>query len=99
GKARVAHAKACVLACWNMVIPYLVRELPPPQKLALAYGVKVPLVYTNVAIRNWRAWKALGTTAISIPGGYFTSARLELHAQDASPTEPAVVKLVRTPCR
>jgi spermidine dehydrogenase len=64
----------------------------------LGYGVKVPLVYTNVAIRNWHAWKKLGTAAISIPSGYFTSARLELHG-NPDPDEPAVVKLVRTPCR
>src|SRR5262249_25686879 len=39
------RAKACVLACWNMVIPFLVPELPAPQKEALHYLVKVPLVY------------------------------------------------------
>jgi hypothetical protein len=47
------HAKHCVLACWNMMIPYLCPQLPETQKQALHYLVKVPLVYTNVAISNW----------------------------------------------
>ena len=87
-----------MLACWNGVIPHLVHELPPAQKVALAYGVKVPLVYANVAIKNWRAFAKLGTHSIAIPNGYFTSARLELHGTEVAPDQPAVVKLVRTPC-
>jgi spermidine dehydrogenase len=98
GKAKVVRGDACVLACWNGVIPYLVPELPEAQRRALVYGVKVPLVYANVAIRSWRAFHKLGVHAIAAPGGYFTSSRLELHG-DAKPDEPAVVKLVRTPCR
>jgi spermidine dehydrogenase len=38
-----------------MMIPYLCPELPAAQKDALRYLVKTPLVYTSVAIRNWRA--------------------------------------------
>ena len=44
--------RACLMACWNTFIPYLAPELPEKQKEALAYGVKRPLVITNVAIRN-----------------------------------------------
>ena len=34
------RARHVVMACWNMVIPYLVPELPAAQKEALVYGVK-----------------------------------------------------------
>ena len=44
GKLYDVRGKACVMACWNMFIPYLVPELPAKQKEALAYGVKGPLV-------------------------------------------------------
>src|SRR4030095_4431944 len=54
------RGRGCVLACWNMVIPSLCPELPEPQKEALVYGAKVPLVYTNVALRNWLALHQLG---------------------------------------
>ncbi len=60
GSLEEARARHCVLACYNMMIPYLCPDMPLAQKEALAQGVKVPLVYTNVALRNWRALKNLG---------------------------------------
>ena len=60
GHALTVRAKHCVLACYNMIIPYLVPELPERQKQALHALVKTPLVYTSVAIRNARAWDKLG---------------------------------------
>ena len=32
------RAKSVVLACWNMMIPYVCEDLPAPQKEALKYG-------------------------------------------------------------
>jgi spermidine dehydrogenase len=57
GKAYRVRAGQCVLACYNMVIPYLCPEMSLEQKDALAYAVKIPLVYTNVQIRNWQFFK------------------------------------------
>ena len=100
----VAHAKHCVLACWNMMIPYLCPQLPERQKEALHYQVKVPLVYTNVALSNWRAFAALGISAIHCPGSYHSSVRLNpvtdigSYRSSRSPDEPILVRMVRTPC-
>ena len=66
------RAKDCVLACWNMMIPYLCPELPAAQKAALHSLVKTPLVYTSVALRNWTAFHKLGVAGVSAPGGYHT---------------------------
>jgi spermidine dehydrogenase len=63
-----ARARHCILACWNMMIPYLCPQSPERQKEALRYLVKVPLVYTNVALVNWRAFVTLGVAAIYCPG-------------------------------
>lgn len=52
GKVFTARAKNAVLACWHVVIPYICEELPDNQKEALASAQKVPLLYTNVAIKN-----------------------------------------------
>ena len=96
-------AKHCVLACWNMMIPYLCPQLPQRQKEALHYSVKVPLVYTNVALSNWRAFHALGVSAIHCPGSYHSSVRLNpvtdigSYRSPRSPDEPIVVRMVRTP--
>jgi len=76
GTLAAARGKAVVLACWNMMIPYLCPELPGRQKDGLHYLVKTPLVYTSVAIRNWRAFKALGVHEIYAPGSYHSSVRL-----------------------
>ncbi len=106
GRLQKVTGKAVVLACWNMMIPYLAPELPDTQKEALHYGVKGPLVYTNVAVRNWRAFEKLGVSAVATPTMYHESLDLAeavslgglKHA--ASPDEPVVVclhKMMRVP--
>ena len=66
-KAYTVRAKGVVLACWNSMIPYLCPDLPEKQKEALKFGVKVPLVYTSVALRNWTAFKKLAISGASAP--------------------------------
>jgi spermidine dehydrogenase len=105
GKARSVRAGACVLACWNMVIPYLCPELSDSQKQALAYGAKVPLVYTNVALNNWRALQKAGVSHVYAPGSYWVNTFLDFpvdlgaYLAPRTPDAPAVVKMVRTPCK
>jgi spermidine dehydrogenase len=100
------RAKGVVLACWNMVIPYLCEELPDQQKEALKYGVKIPLVYTTVAIQNWKAMHKLGIRGVSSPGMYHTGINLEepttigdYQAAPKSPDDPALLRMLRTPCK
>src|SRR6267154_233582 len=76
GRVFTARAKGCVLACWNMAIPYLCPELPEKQKDALHYLVKVPLVYASVGLRSWTAFQKLGISNIHAPGAYWNSASL-----------------------
>jgi len=97
--------KGCVLACWNMMIPYLCPELPEKQKEALHYLVKVPLVYCSVGIRNWTAFQKLGIQNVSAPGAYWNSVGLnwpvnigDYHSPKL-PTEPTLLHLGRTPCK
>jgi spermidine dehydrogenase len=105
GRAFAVRARHCVLACYNMMIPYLVPELPAPQKAALHALVKTPLVYTSVAVRNWRPWVRLGVAHIIAPGGYHTSARLNYtvdvgaYRSPRSPDEPTLIWMTKTPCK
>jgi spermidine dehydrogenase len=104
-KAYSVRGKAAVLACWNMVIPYLCPDLPAEQKDALHYGVKVPLVYSVVGLRNWTAFHKLGLRGVSCPGMYHTSMNLDQAANvgdykpPESPDEPILVHMLRTPCQ
>jgi len=105
-KLYAVRARGVVLACWNAMIPYLCPELPDAQKEALKYGVKVPLVYTSVSLRNWKSFHALGINGASAPGMYHTGARLEMptviggyNPTPASPDDPILVRMTRTPCK
>jgi spermidine dehydrogenase len=99
------RAGACVLACWNMAIPYLCPDLPEKQKQALHYLVKVPLVYTSVALRNWTPFQKLGVSSIYCPGAYWNSVNLNAavnigdYGSPRFPEEPILVHLSRTPCK
>jgi spermidine dehydrogenase len=104
GRLSSVRGAACVLACWNSVIPHLCPELPAAQQDALRYGVKVPLVYTNVALRRWDAFATLRLHAIHAPGAYHTSLNLDStiqlgrYASARAPEEPIVLHMLRTPC-
>ena len=104
GKSYSITGKHCVLACYNMMIPYLCPELPRAQKEALAYLVKTPLVYTHVALRNWTSFAQLGIRHIVAPGGYHTYTALDFPVSlgqypfPAKPEEPMVLFMLRTPC-
>ncbi|MEA2726821.1 MAG: spermidine dehydrogenase [Acetobacteraceae bacterium] len=99
------RAKDCVLASWNMMIPYLCPEMPETQKAALHQIVKTPLVYTTVALRNWMAFQRLGISSVTAPGGYHTSFRLNWpvdigsYETERSPHKPILVHMTRTPCK
>jgi spermidine dehydrogenase len=105
GKLATVRAKKCVLACYNGMIPYICPELPDKQKEALSYLVKAPLVYTHVALRNWKAFHKLGVHHIVAPGGYHTYTALDFPVSlgqykfPSNPEEPMVLFMLRTPCR
>jgi spermidine dehydrogenase len=105
GQARRVRAANCVLACYNMVVPYLCPEMPEKQKEALAYCVKIPLVYTNVQISNWKSFHKLGISTIYAPGAYFSDVTLDYPVSmgdyrfPSSPDESCLLHLLRTPCK
>jgi spermidine dehydrogenase len=105
GKVKTVRAANCILACWHVVIPYIAQELPDAQKEALASAQKVPLLYTNVVLRNWTSFQKLGTNSIYAPGMYFTGATLDLPVSiggyecTKKPDEPIVVHMMKAACK
>jgi len=97
------QAKQCVLACYNMLIPHIMPELPDAQKRALAACVKLPLVYTNVAVRNWHAFRNLGVDEIYSPYGYFSNIKLDYpvslggYRNPRDPNEPILLHMEHMP--
>ena len=67
GKPERVRSRHVVLACYGQMIPYIVPELPPAQREAIRYAVKTPLVYINIAVRNWKAFADLGYHQLYVP--------------------------------
>jgi spermidine dehydrogenase len=97
------QAKHCVLAGYNMMIPYIMPELAGPQKQALARSVKMPLVYVNVAIRNWHPFVKLGVHDIYSPHAYFSNVKLDYpvalggYRNPRAPSEPMLLHMEHIP--
>jgi spermidine dehydrogenase len=103
GKTLLVRGRGCVLAGYNTMIPYLCPELPEVQKAALHQAVKSPLVYTNVALRDWQAFKTLGVAEVIAPGSYHSSFGLNpkvdigAYRSAASPDDPILIRMLRVP--
>ena len=61
-------SKGVVMACYNMMIPHIVPDLPKEQDAALRRLSKAVLQYTTVGLRNWRAIKETGIGMAMCPG-------------------------------
>ncbi len=100
GRAHRVAAKHAVLACFHMVIPHIMPELPAEQREALAQNVKTPIVYTNVLVRDWQPWVRLGVHDISAPMSFHSRVKLDFpvslggyrHSRD--PAAPICLHLV-----
>jgi spermidine dehydrogenase len=105
GKLYTVKAKRCILACWNMMIPYLCPDLPDSQKQALAFATKVPLLYSNVVLRSGSAFDKLKANSIYAPGGYHTHVDIDLPVSigayrcPRAPEDPIVVHMSKAPCQ
>ncbi len=103
GRLLEVRGRACIMACWNMFVPYLVPDLPSAQKEALAFNVKGPIVCTNVFLRNWAAFERLGIESVACPTMYHDTVALTdpadlgalRHARNSN--EPIAVRMSRTP--
>jgi spermidine dehydrogenase len=104
GRVDTVRAAHTILACWHVVIPYICDELPERQKKALSSAAKVPLLYTNVALRNWTAFEKLGACSVYSPGCYHSSFNLDLPVSiggyecSRNPGDSVVLHMLKTPC-
>ncbi len=101
--ARTVRASHCIMACYNSAIPYLCPELPEAQVAGLQYNVKIPLVYTKVMAKNWRAFADLGVSFVYYTNDFYKQVELDypvsMGAYDfsSSPDEPMVLHMCHVP--
>jgi spermidine dehydrogenase len=92
-----------VLACWHRVIPYLTDELSAAQVEALNDQHKVPLIYTNVLLRNWEALDKAGIAGFSEVTGFWGGAEIDFPVSMGSykfadtPSDPVILHLSKIP--
>ncbi len=97
------RGKQCILACYPRMIPHVLPELPESQRRAMAEAVRTPLVYTNVVLRNWKAFAAAGTDRLYCPTGTYPGMMLDFPVSlgsyhcPRSEEEPIVVHLATAP--
>ncbi|APJ04101.1 NAD(P)/FAD-dependent oxidoreductase [Silvanigrella aquatica] len=97
------QAKHVIMANYNMMIPYILTELPQEQKEALALNVKAPLLYTKVLISNWKSFIKLGVHEIYSPCLPYCRVKLDYpvdlgrYFHPRSPEKPIQLHMVSVP--
>lgn len=103
GVLKRVHAKRVVYAGYGMMLPYVLPELSSDQKRALSYGVKAPLVYVKLAVRDWRAWVKAGVHEVTNTTGFYSRIKLDYPVSlggyefAKTPNEPTILHLVHVP--
>ncbi len=103
GVVRGASARHVIMACYHSMDPYVLPGLPAAQREALELNVKMPLVYVNVAVRNWQAWVARGVHEVTNAIGFYSRIKLDYPVSlgdyrcPRSPDEPMLLHLVHVP--
>lgn len=100
---RTVRARHCIMACYNSAIPYLCPDLPVVQREALAYNVKIPLIYTKVAATNWRAFADLGAAFVYFTNAFYKQVELDYPVSmgdyqfGATPDKPMTLHMCHVP--
>jgi spermidine dehydrogenase len=103
GRLHRVQCGRAIFAGYGTMLPYICTDLDARQREALAAEVRSPLVYVNVAVRNWQPWVKLGVHEISNPMGFYSQLKLDYPVSLGSyrcpvtPAEPMLVHLVRAP--
>ena len=103
GQACQVKAPRVVLACYNMIIPHIVTDLPPEQAQALRQQLKSPLQYSTVGLRNWRAVKERGVGMALSPGQMHQAVLMDFPVSMGPvrftdhPDQPCVLQLIACP--
>ena len=96
-------AKHVVMACYNMIIPHIVSDLPKAQADALREQMKSPLIYTTVGLRHWRSLQAQGLGLAMCPGNMHQTAFIDFPVSlggyqfTQSPDDPCVIQMISCP--
>ena len=102
-KSYQVKGKGVVMACYNMMIPHIAPGLPEEQAAALRRSVKIPLQYTTVGLKNWRAIKEMGMGMAMSPGNMHQIVMMDFpvsmggYTFTRSPDQPCAIQMIGCP--
>ena len=102
-KSYQVKGKGVVMACYNMMIPYIVPDLPKEQDAALKLQTKTPLQYTTVGLKNWRGMKEMGIGLAMSPGNMHQVVQMDFpvtmggYEFTKTPNDPCIIQMVSCP--
>ena len=95
--------KGVVMACYNMMIPHIVPDLPEEQAAALRLQSNSPLQYTSVGLKNWRAIKEIGMGLAMSPGNMHQAVLMDFpvsmggYEYTKTPDDPCAIQMISCP--
>jgi spermidine dehydrogenase len=104
GEHLQANARHTIMAGWHMMGAHIITDLPPRQKAAMRANIKMPMVYVQVALRQWQPLQRSGVAAAYCPGAYFQFVQMDFPVRMGAyqpahtPDAPTTLLLIRMPC-
>lgn len=102
-KAYRVKGKGVVMACYNMMIPHIVSDLPEDQAAALRLQAKSPLQYTSLGLKNWRAVREIGMGMAMSPGNMHQAVLMDFpvsmggYEYTKTLEDPCVIQMISCP--
>lgn len=97
------RANHTVMAGWHMMAAYIIPSLPTKQKAAMRANIKMPLVYAQVALRQWQPLKRSGIGSVFCPSSYFQYVLTDFpisigdYQPSREPEAPMIIQMIRMP--
>jgi spermidine dehydrogenase len=95
--------KGAVMACYNMMIPHIVPDLPEEQAAALRLQTNSPMAYTSVGLKNWRAIQEIEMGLAMSPGNMHQAVLMDFpvsmggYQYTKIPDDPCVMQMISCP--
>jgi spermidine dehydrogenase len=103
GAVRRVRGRHVIMAGYMSMAPHVMPEMDDAQKEAIRFFTKIPLVYANVALRNWRAFDKAGFNRLYCPSAFFEVMSLDFPVSigayefASSPDDPIILHLQHVP--
>jgi spermidine dehydrogenase len=103
GEPTRVSAGHVVYAGYFAMLPHICADLEGGQRKAVADQVRGPLIYVNVALREWRSWVNRGVHYVNNPAGFYSHIKLDYPVSlgdyrcPGRPDEPMILHMLHVP--